>query len=129
LQLVWNKKRNDTKVISTRHGKIKTPFSQRAAGLSFLRFAWLLIGLSLPAAGPSAVASVTTFGSEAEAGCEELMGFAEIGRLRKSRSCQPRWSGYQISSAQRTIISARQHSGHRIDGHRIRNGLRAPMRC
>ncbi len=131
-QFGTNSGKNDAKVISTRHGKIKTTFFQCEAGRSFLRFALLLFGLSLPAAVPSVFVTVTTFGSEAEVVCEdfaEMMSITESGRLRKGRSCQPRWSRCQIPSARRTIVSACQQNWHRIGGHRIRNGLLAPIRC
>lgn len=119
-------------MVSTGLNKIKTRSFECPSGFKWVQIGLLLLALLLPGAARSVFESATSFGAESESSCEvdkECMPLTEARRLRKGRSGQPCWLGDPISSAQRTIVSARQFDGHGIEGHRIRNGLLAPLRC
>lgn len=119
-------------VMSMTHRRITMTSLQCGSAFGLLRSGLLLIGLLLTAAAPAVVESVNAFGSETEVACEDVTEsilLTETHWLGKRRSRQSGRSHRRISSADRTIVSARKVDGHGASGHRLRNGMLAPLQC
>lgn len=118
--------------MSASYGRIVMIFLPCQSARVLLRCGLLVIGLLLPGVAPAVVESVVSLGSETEVEGEDItecMTQAETHRLRKRRAYQPRTSHRSISASDRTTGSDWMLGRRGMSGHRISNGLLAPIRC
>ena len=95
-------------------------------GLAGLRFAFVLIVVGLPAISPL-ITEVMDSVVEVEA-CEDCEACVANARENRRHS-ESDWGAAKncIDSACRCMAVRRQHSAG--DGHRLHNGILAPLRC
>ncbi len=94
------------------------------------RFLFLALVVLVPCASPSVAESVLLFGAEKEAACEdcqECLAHSEVHRLRKRNHSN--WSLPVDCFADGAIQVQRTADPFVSAGHRLSNGLLAPLTC
>lgn len=117
--------------INTTENSAQPGTDQRQSCLAWLRYGCLVVALLLPSASPSNCQSNFLFSSESESAYEDITECVSVvaaARQRKSRSGESVSRLGHLSSVSRTSV-LQLRPVHCFDGHRIRNGMLAPMRC
>lgn len=105
--------------------------AKREPGIRLVRYGLLLLALLLPATTLPNLESVSPFAVESEAACEDVTECSSFtaGHRQRKRRARPTHGRSAYAAHAARPFSARSRPAHCFDGHRIRNGLLAPMRC